>query len=193
MGEHKFSDKDYVMTPECAHLLVAARRVHDQTGCGVVVEGRGNSGKSTLMQLYRQIYHQNTFYLRVSGKQTNSWSTKIDNTLQRHGLNLLGARINYKETMIMVEDVHMASTEALTPLQLMLNYQKWSSSTYQSLTNIKFLLTSKETPEELLKNTVKLHTGLNTDQLKGIFKQLLKQNIDSEIHITPHSLQKIAS
>ena len=90
------------MTPEYVHLLVAARRVHDLTGHGVSIEGKGNSGKSTLIQLYRQIHHENSFYLTISSKQSCKWREKINKSLQSHGTNLLGARINYKETIIIV-------------------------------------------------------------------------------------------
>ena len=94
--EFAFRDEEYVMTPEYVHLLVAARRVHDGTGLGVALEGRGNSGKSTFLQLYRQLNHQNSFYLKISSKNSKNWNGKIEKTLQSHGINMLGARINYK-------------------------------------------------------------------------------------------------
>ncbi len=60
-------------------------------------------------------------------KESKIWSQKIEGALQKHGLNILGARINYKETILMIEDVHLAELTELTPLQFMLVYKKWRS------------------------------------------------------------------
>ena len=73
MEEFNFRDEEYVMTAEYVHLLIAARRIHDSTDFGVAVEGCGNSGKTTLLRLYRQIHHQNSFYLSISSKQSSRW------------------------------------------------------------------------------------------------------------------------
>lgn len=50
-------DMEYILTTEHAHLLAAARRIHDNTEYGVMIEGGGNSGKSAHLHLYRQLYH----------------------------------------------------------------------------------------------------------------------------------------
>lgn len=57
LKERPFVDMEYILTPEHAHLLAAARRIHDNTEYGVMIEGSGNSGKSTHLHLYRQLYH----------------------------------------------------------------------------------------------------------------------------------------
>lgn len=96
LEERPFHDNKYIVTPELAHLLTASRRIHDRTPYGIMLQGRGNSGKSTHLHLYRQIYHQNSFYLGLSAKQASTWKRKIDSTLHRHGLHIVGARINYQ-------------------------------------------------------------------------------------------------
>jgi len=85
------------------------RRIHNYGAYGVYFEGKGNSGKSTLLKIYRQLNHQNSFYLTITSEQHHQWNQKIIKTLHHHGLDLLGSRINYKETIIMVEDVHMVN------------------------------------------------------------------------------------
>ena len=160
------------MTPEYAHLLTAARRTHNSTEQGVSLEGRGSCGKSALVRLYRQLNHQNSFYLTVSSRQSASWVQKVGSTLHQHGLNLLGARINYKETIIMVEDLHLypSESQSLLSLELMLNYKKWQAGTGQlSLRNVKFLLTGQYVPDSLQTSTTRLYLGTGLDQLKSIF------------------------
>jgi hypothetical protein len=149
--EHPFQDISLLMTPELAHLLTAARRALQNTGCGVVAQGPGNSGKSTLLKTYRQRYHEDSFYLCLWGPQASSWNNKIESVLQPHGLDLLGARINYRETVLLVEDLHLAEPHWLTPLQLMLAYRRWQRPCKGEarLLNVKFLISSNLSPDLL--------------------------------------------
>jgi ABC-type transport system involved in cytochrome c biogenesis ATPase subunit len=113
----------------------------------VIIEGKGNSGKSALLRIYRRINHQNSFYLTVSSQQHNQWSQKINKTLHHHGLNLLGSRINYKETVIMVEDVHMVQETSLEQIHRMLAYKKWQKENQEyTLKNVKFVITGQQIP-----------------------------------------------
>ena len=132
---------------------MAARRIHTQTNYGVAIIGGGNSGKSTLLHLYRQINHKNSFYLRVdAGLAKESQIGKIDKSFQIHGRNVLGARINYKETIVIVEDVHMASPDYMEPLTQILSFNKWKSSGKEAdycLKGVKMMLTGQSTPLQL--------------------------------------------
>jgi hypothetical protein len=80
----------------------------------------------------------------------------------------------------MVEDVHMADSNALVPLQLMLNHKRYKTpSGYMNLKNIKFLFTATTIPDSLQQSTLRLQLGVDAEQVKAIFATLLRQNIDS--------------
>lgn len=44
------------------------------------------------------------------------WIKKLSLGFQKHGMNILGARINYLETVVLVDDVHLADNTSLKPL-----------------------------------------------------------------------------
>jgi hypothetical protein len=50
-------DYESLLTPQALHTLTAARRIHDNSAQAVCLEGRGNCGKTTLLQLYRDVFH----------------------------------------------------------------------------------------------------------------------------------------
>ena len=58
--------------------------------------------------MYRKMHHNNSFYMQISPAEGSNWHQKLTASLQRHGLNSLGARINYQQTVVMVEDMHLA-------------------------------------------------------------------------------------
>ncbi len=54
--------------------------------------------------------------MHVSAAEGPHWNRKLTSSLQRHGLNVVGARINYQQSILMVEDLHLADSFSLKPL-----------------------------------------------------------------------------
>jgi hypothetical protein len=52
--------------------------------------------------MYRKLHHENSFYMQISPAEGSGWEKKLTSSLQRHGLNSLGARINYQQSVVMV-------------------------------------------------------------------------------------------
>jgi chromosomal replication initiation ATPase DnaA len=145
-----FRDDAYLLTPALLHELTIARRIHENTDHPVLLQGAAGSGKSVLFAMYRRLHHENSFYMQISPAEGSNWSNRLTASLQRHGLNSLGARINYQQSVLMVEDVHLADRASLQPLESMLFYGRCRVQKKEfQLKNVKFMLSGERCPEGL--------------------------------------------
>lgn len=115
------NDTSIVITSQFAHYCLLMQRVYAQTESSVFLEGPHGSGKSTLMDTYRRLNRSNTAYLRVSlNRKENSmtFNKRLSTMIQQHSLTHVKAKVNYQETMIIIDDCSLADEDKIARLKL---------------------------------------------------------------------------
>jgi hypothetical protein len=62
--------------------------------------------------------------MHINPAEGAEWTQKLTSSLQRHGIDTLGARINYQQSIIFIDNLHMADRTSLQPLESMIFYSK---------------------------------------------------------------------
>ena len=101
-------NKDYVVTPQMAHYATIIRQVHQNSERAILLEGKPCTGKTNLLNFYRQTHYSSSYYAHIHVSQGPFWIDKLLSPLEKHSLEHVGAKINYEWGVIIVDDLHMA-------------------------------------------------------------------------------------